>query len=237
MHALIRSLLLAGLCLLAACNPAAPQKAQQAEPVNPAIASDGAAEDAEDADPGLPQTEQAMYGNQFDVLTYAPPVGLNGETQTFDSTSTSAHGFTGTVTFSALPIPDGWDSPTHPIRMTGANGRTFDLRIVENGGVEALKTLDWSKVMYQPIGMADYLNGKTTEPGTLVFVFEVIKPVPAPIVKNDLPCASDTRFLAVTAQHGEADGLSLATFSTGSWPPANPEGHCGTYHYVKVSSE
>ncbi len=69
--------------------------------------------------------------------------------------------------------------PAHPIRMQGANGLSFDLRLVANGGVDAIPTIDWSMIMMRPIEMVDYLRATACtdkpaessgliEPGTLV---------------------------------------------------------------------
>ncbi|MBU6318379.1 MAG: hypothetical protein KGS00_01895 [Alphaproteobacteria bacterium] len=194
--------------------------------------------DEGEADPGPPRTEKEMYGYQYEIMPYPPPLGPNGETRTFDSDSTSAHGFTGAVTFSALPIPETWDSPTHPVRMQGANGLSYDLRMVEDGGVAAIDTIDWSEIMQRPIGMADFLRAPAespdtdipAEPGTLVFVFEVIKPG-APDEVSDAPGCATVRYIAVTAPSDE-DYLTLASFSPGPWPPADSARNCGIFNYA-----
>jgi hypothetical protein len=131
-------------------------------------------EEEGEADLGRPWSEQGMYCCHYEVMPYPPPLGINGETTTFESGSTSAHGFTGAVTFSLLPIPDGRDTPSHPLRMQGATGLSRDLSNVPDGGVDAISTLVWSEIMMRPIGMADYLSEAAEEAGTLVFVFEIM---------------------------------------------------------------
>jgi hypothetical protein len=233
---LIAALLALGL--LTACTQAAPESeaavAEVAVPEPEAEAPEASIEEDEpEADLGRPWNEQGMYCCHYEVMTYPPPLGSNGETTTFDSDSTSAHGFTGAVTFSVLPFPDGWKSPTHPVRMQGANGLSYDLDIVADGGVDAIGTLDWSEIMMRPIGMADYLSEAAEEAGTLVFVFEV-KPADAVEAAPAGPsCGRAPRYIALTAQWGGPgeDYLTLATFSDGPWP-ANADRLCGVFNYA-----
>lgn len=228
---------LLALGLIAACTPAAPASgavvAETATPEPEAEAPEDLIEEEEsEADLGRPWTEQGMYCCHYEVMTYPPPLGINGETTTFEPASNTARGLTGNVSFSLLPMPEGWDSPTHPIRMQGENGLTYDLRVVVDGGVNAIGTLDWSEIMMRPIGMEDYLNEVTEDPGTEVFVFEVIKSSEGEDIPGDSPCMTD-RYVALTAQYGgpDKDYLSVAMFGDDSWP-ATEDRFCGGYSYA-----
>jgi len=237
MHTMKLTAALLALGLLAACTQATP-------PGEPAAAETAALEpEAEapenpmqeeqgEADLGRPWSEQGMYCCHYEVMPYPPPLGINGETTTFESGSTSAHGFTGAVTFSVLPIPDGWDTPSHPLRMQGATGLSLDLSIVPDGGVDAIGTLDWSEIMMRPIGMADYLSEAAEEAGTLVFVFEIMQTGAAEAAPAGTTCATP-RYIALTAQRmgPDEDYLTLATFSDGPWP-ATEDRLCGVFNYT-----
>jgi hypothetical protein len=227
---------LLALGLAAACTQAAPASETLAAET---VASEPEAEAPEDpieeeegeADLGRPWNEQGMYCCHYEVMPFPPPLGINGETATFDSNSTSAHGFTGAVTFSQLPIPEGSTAPTH-LLMEGANGLSYELRIVDDGGVDAIGTLDWSEIMMRPIGMADYLSEAAEEAGTLVFVFEIMQTGAAEAAPAGSTCAAP-RYIALTAQRigPDEDYLTLATFSGGPWP-ADPARLCGVFHYT-----
>ena len=228
---------LLALGVLAACTQAAPAgepvAAETVAPEPEAEAPEVSIEEEEsEADLGRYWTEQGMYCCHYEVMTYPPPLGINGETTTFEPASNTARGLTGNVTFSLLPMPEGWDSPTHPIRMQGENGLTYDLRVIEDGGVNAIGTLDWSDIMLRPIGMEDYLNEVTEDPGTVVFVFEVIKSSEGEDIPGDHPCMTD-RYVALTAQRGgpDKDYLSVAMFGDEPWP-ATEDRFCGGYSYA-----
>jgi hypothetical protein len=228
---------LLALGLLAACTQAAPASelavAETATPAPEAETLEASFEEEEgEADIGLPWNEQGMYCCYYDVMAHPPPLGSNGETTTFDPDSTSAQGFTGAVTFSLLPIPDGWDSPAHPIRMQGENGLTYDLRVVADGGVNAIGLLDWSEMMMRPIGMADYLNGATEDPGTLVFVYEIMPASETEAAPAGPACATPG-YIALTAQWGgpDEDYFTMATFRGGPWP-ADSARLCGIFNYT-----
>lgn len=245
------------MLLLAACSQEAPPEAAKgpvaagekqvaASPAapEPQAASDEGAEE-EEGDAGPPTTEKEMYGYQFEVMPFPPPLGPNGEKRTFEADSTAARGFTGDVTFSALPIPENSDSPTHPVRMQGANGLSYDLRMVENGGVDAISTIDWSKIMMIPVGMADFLKASAksdkpvktedlADPGTLVFVFEIIKTGKSG-KPSDAPGCGNDRYVAITApsdKNWDDTPLVIATFSPGPWPPADSSRNCSAAIYA-----
>jgi hypothetical protein len=244
---------LLSMVVLGACSQEAPPEAPKA----PAAAGGGEVAapqatlapqptpdeeyDDVDAGPGMPTTETEMYGYQFEIMPYPPPLGPNGESRTFGAGSTSAFGVTGEyVTFSSIGEADY--TFTHDVRMQGSNGLSCDLELVHDGGVDAISTIDWSKVMMQEVGMAEYLKfaDETTDwPATLVFVFKVIgtgetgKPTDAPGCEND-------GYIAITAptpglgNSWDERGLTIATFSPGPWPPADSSSHSGTSHYFHV---
>jgi hypothetical protein len=246
MHNGIWPTALLAIVLLGGCSQEAPPEAPKA----PAAASGAqvAASEARlapqatpdeesdegEADPGRPLTEQAMYGYQYEIMPVPPPLGPNGESRTFEAASTSAYGFTGDVTFSLIGEVDY--TTVHDVRMQGANGMSYDLAVVGDGGVDAISTIDWSKVMMQPVGMADYLKADETsdiEPGTLVFVFEVIRTGKTGKPSDAPGCGSDG-YIAITApSDGRWDEapFAIATFSPGPWPPADSSRHCGTALY------
>jgi hypothetical protein len=233
---LIAALLALGL--LTACTQAAPEsEAAVAEVVvsePEAEAPEASFEEEEgEADLGQPWNEQGMYCCHYEVMTYPPPLGWNGETTTFEYGGRVGEWFTGAITFSLLPMPDGWDSPTHPIRMQGENGKSADLRIVPDGGVNAIGTIDWSHILGRPIGMAAYLAGATEDAGTLVFVFEVIEANMKLLEFNDDPACQTPRYVALTAQQmgPDKDYLTVALFRDGPWPPADSSSMCAIYHY------
>jgi len=227
---------LLALGLAAACTQAAPASETLAAET---VASEPEAEAPEDpieeeedeADFSRPWNEQGMYCCHYEVMTYPPPLGSNGETTTFEYGSRHGQSFTGAVTFSLLPMPDGW--ATHPIRMQGENGLSVDLRIVGDGGVDAIGTLDWSHILGRPIGMAAYLAEATEDPGTLVFVFKVIEANRKLLEYNDDPACQTPGYIALTAQWGgpDVDYLTLALFRDGPWPPADSSSICEVYIY------
>jgi len=242
---------LLAMALLGGCSQEAPPDAQDGSMAangaqlasTPAEETSDEGSDEGEPDTYPPTTEQGMYGYQYEIMPFPPPLGPNGESRTFQANSTAAFGFTGDVTFSALPLRE--NEVIHQIRMEGANGLSYDLAVVPNGGVDAISTIDWSKLMMTPVGMADYLKAQETsdiplttseliEPGTLVFVFEVItigksgKPSDAPGCGND-------RYIAITApSDGSWDELpfTIATFSPGPWPPADSSRNCGVLGYT-----
>ena len=229
---------LLALGLIAACTPAAPaSEAVVAETVAPepeAEAPEDLIEEEEaEADLGRYFSEQGMYCCHYEVMTYPPPLSINGETTTFEYGERPGQSFTGALTFSVLPMPDDWDSPTHPLRMQGENGLTVDLRIVPDGGVNAIGTIDWSHILGRPIGMAAYLAEATEDPGTLVFVFEVIEANRKLREFDEDPACQTPRYVALTAQWGgpDKDYLTLALFRDGPWPPADSTSMCALYHY------
>ena len=229
---------LLALGLAAACTPAAPaSEAVVAETVAPepeAEAPEDSIEEEEgEADLGRYFSEQGMYCCHYEVMTYPPPLGWNGETATFEYGERPGQSFTGALTFSALPIPDDWGSPTHPLRMQAENGLTVDLRIVVDGGVNAISTIDWSHILGRPIGMAAYLAEATEDAGTLVFVFEVIKANRKILEFDEDPACQTPRYVILTGQRmgPDADFLTLALFRDGPWPPADSTSMCALYHY------
>jgi len=237
---------LLSMVVLGGCSQEAPPEAPKAPPaasgaqvaapqatLAPQVTPDEGSDEGE-ADFGSPTTEQEMYGYQYEIMPFPPPLGPNGETRTVEAGSTAAFGFTGDVTFSLIGEAD--HTVIHNVRMQGANGLSYDLALVPDGGVDAISTIDWSKVMMQPVGMADYLKADETsdiEPGTLVFVFEVIRTGKTGKPSDAPGCGSD-RYIAITApSDGSWDELTftIATFSPGPWPPADSSRHCGTALY------
>lgn len=236
----IRTLIgaLLALGLAAACTQAAPEsEAAVAEGVvaeTEAEAPEPYIEEEEpEADLGRYWSEQGMYCCHYEIMPYPPPLGINGETTTFEYGERPGQSFTGALTFSALPMPDDWDSPTHPLRMEGENGVIVDLRIVPDGGVNAIGTLDWSHILGRPIGMAAYLAEESEDAGTLVFVFEVIGAKRKLLEFDENPACQAPQYVALTAQSmgPDADFLTLAMFSEGAWPPADSSTLCAIYHY------
>ena len=229
---------LLALGLLAACTQAAPASepavAEAVAPKPEAEAPEESFEEEEgEADLGQPWNEQGMYCCHYEVMPYPPPLGINGETTTFEYGSRHGQSFTGAVTFSLLPMPDGWDSATHPIRMQGENGLSVDLRIVDDGGVDAIGKIDWSQILGRPIGMAPYLAGAAEDAGTLVFVFKVIEANRKLLEYNDDPACQTPGYIALTAQWGgpDEDYLTLALFRDGPWAPADSSSMCAVYNY------
>jgi hypothetical protein len=194
---------------------------------------DSGEEEEEEEDYDKPSTEAQMYGYMYEVMTYAPPLGLNGESHSFESASSTSNAFTKDITFSVLPS----DEVTQYVHLQADNGLAYDLRIVEDGGVKAIGSIDWSEIMLTPIGMEDYLNGKTDDPGTLVFVFEVLKEtVPKAAFNGGLCSKEKTGYIAITAPSDDRP-LTLAAFGKGQWPPKDLSTLCGSFGYFPIGSD
>jgi hypothetical protein len=237
--------LLAIVCLASCSQEAPPQAPKQTAAAGgapvaasqatlaPQATPDEESEEGE-ADPGRPSTEHGMYGYEYEIMPFPPPLGPNGQSRTFEAASTSAYGFTGDVTFSLIGEVDY--TTEHDVRMQGANGMSYDLAVVGNGGVNAIGTIDWSKVMMQPVGMADYLKAdekSDIKPGTLVFVFKVIK-IGKTGKPSEAPGCGNDGYIAITAPSDDSWDTAtfvIAAFSPGPWPPADSSRHCGTFLY------
>lgn len=190
-------------------------------------------ESDEEEDDDRAYTESQMYGYMYEVMTYAPPLGFNGESHSFSSASSTSNAFTQDITFSLLPS----DEITQYVRLQAANGLAYDLRIVQDGGVNAIGIINWTEIMMMPIGMEDYLNGKTDDPGTVVFVFEVLKETVPKAAFNGGLCRKDkTGYIAVTAPSSDRP-LIIAAFEKGEWPPKDLTTQCGSFGYFPYESE
>ena len=226
-----------GVLLISACSqkaaspgPEPKQKAAAVSQTSATTASSAGAEPDGEPDFGPATTEKEMYGYQYEVMPYPPPVGPNGEVARFDPDSNTAIGYTGKVVFTSIPKAN---EPTQWLHLQAENGLAYDLQIVDQGGVDAIGKLDWSKIMVEPIGMKDYLNHKTDDPGTLVFVYKVIhETIPAKSLNGGF--CPKTGYIALTA-HSQDEHLMVAAFRAGPWPPKDDSAYCGAYSYVRVS--
>jgi len=234
------AMILYTVLLTAACGPQAPALPAKDKKVVASVAapaptpasnetavSPAAPSDEEEHDDSRPTDEKGMYCCELEVMPYPPPMGLNGETTHFEPESNTALGLTGRIVFTGAPKAN---EPTQWLHMQAQNGLAYDLQVVDRGGVDAIGKLDWSKIMMQPIGMEDYLNKKSDEPGTVVFVYKVMREfIPAKSINGGL--CPKTGYIALTVNRQRLD-MMLVAFRPGPWPPKDDSTFCGSYRYV-----